>query len=75
MAQAFFGVALWLCIALTASAAAPAKKQPSWAELSAEQQQVLLVQQEVLGDDLLWGHVRHAAQEERFVRLSAREQR
>ncbi len=41
MAKAFFGIALWLCLALPLLAAPPAKKQPNWAELTPAQQTVL----------------------------------
>jgi hypothetical protein len=41
MAKALFALALWLCTSLSVLAAAPQKKQPSWAELAPAQQQVL----------------------------------
>src|SRR3990167_3541098 len=41
MAKTFLGLALWLCVSLSVLAASPAKKQPGWAELSPEQQQIL----------------------------------
>jgi hypothetical protein len=41
MAKAVFAVALWLCVSLSAFAAAQPKKPPSWAELKPEQQQIL----------------------------------
>jgi Protein of unknown function (DUF3106) len=41
MAKALAALTLGLCIALSAFAAAPAKKQPDWSQLTPEQQQVL----------------------------------
>ena len=41
MAKALAVLTLWLCIALPAFAAAADKKQPDWAQLTPEQQQVL----------------------------------
>src|SRR5512147_3097131 len=41
MAKALLAVALWLFVSFSVLAAAPQKKQPSWAELTPEQQQVL----------------------------------
>ena len=41
MAKALFALALWLSISLSALAAAPAKKPPTWVELTQEQQQIL----------------------------------
>jgi hypothetical protein len=41
MAEKLFGLVLLLCIALSASAAAPPKKQPNWSDLPAQQQQIL----------------------------------
>jgi len=41
MAKALLAIALWLSVAFSVLAAAPQKKQPSWAELTREQRQVL----------------------------------
>lgn len=41
MAKALAVLTLWLCIALSAFAAAADKKQPDWAQLAPEQQQIL----------------------------------
>ena len=41
MAKALAALTLWLCIALSAFAAAADKKQPDWAQLTPEQQQIL----------------------------------
>ena len=41
MAKALATLTLWLCIALSAFAATADKKQPDWAQLTPEQQQVL----------------------------------
>lgn len=41
MAKALAVLTLWLCIALSAFAAAADKKQPDWAQLTPEQQQIL----------------------------------
>ena len=41
MAKALAALTLWLCIALSAVAAAADKKQPDWLQLTPEQQQVL----------------------------------
>jgi len=41
MAKALAILTLWLCIALSAFAAAADKKQPDWSQLTPEQQQIL----------------------------------
>jgi len=41
MAKALAALTLWLCIALSAFAAAADKKQPDWSRLTPEQQQIL----------------------------------
>ncbi len=41
MAKALATLTLWLCIALSAFAAAADKKQPDWSQLTSEQQQIL----------------------------------
>lgn len=41
MAKALAALTLWLCVALSAFAAAPHNKQPDWLQLTPEQQQVL----------------------------------
>ena len=41
MVKALLGLAFWLLLAMTVSAATPAKKLPAWQELSVEQQAVL----------------------------------
>ncbi len=41
MAKALAALTLWLCIALSAFAAAADKKQPDWSQLTPEQQQIL----------------------------------
>lgn len=41
MAKALATLTLWLCIALSAFAAAADKKQPDWTQLAPEQQQIL----------------------------------
>ncbi|MGB5082520.1 MAG: DUF3106 domain-containing protein, partial [Burkholderiales bacterium] len=41
MAKASLALALWFCISLSAFAATPPKKPPTWGELSAEQKQIL----------------------------------
>jgi len=41
MAKALLALALWLSISISALAAAPPKKPPTWAELTQVQQQVL----------------------------------
>lgn len=41
MAKALATLTLWLCIALSAFAAAADKKQPDWSQLTPDQQQVL----------------------------------
>ena len=41
MAKALLAIALWLFVSFSVLAAAPQKKQPSWSELTQEQQQVL----------------------------------
>jgi hypothetical protein len=41
MAKALAALTLWLCIALSAFAAATDKKQPDWSQLMPEQQQIL----------------------------------
>ena len=41
MAKALAALTLWLCIALSAFAAAADKKQPDWVQLTSEQQQIL----------------------------------
>jgi hypothetical protein len=41
MAKALAALTLWLCIAISAFAAAADKKQPDWSQLTPEQQQIL----------------------------------
>jgi len=41
MAKALLAVILWLCVSSFVLAAAPQKKQPSWVDLTQEQQQIL----------------------------------
>lgn len=41
MAKALLAVALWLFVSFSVLGAAPQKKQPSWAELTQEQRQIL----------------------------------